>query len=174
MPEVARCPDGHYWRVTTPNKLFCRALYKGGAQSMSLFFQSISLFHWFLRCTAPQLNLNQTEGVTCWCQDHTELLVHELELGNLWDGWGIVGNVVVRLLLHIFSSLFCSYCCASPTFYQCSLYNTTYAIVPTASQLHYLQSLPRWCLAVTQVAHLRLPRHLSKCRGDISMSITVV
>ena len=55
----------------------------------------------FLRCTAPQLNLNQTEGVTRRCQDHTELLVRELELGVLWDGWGIVGDVVVRLLLPI-------------------------------------------------------------------------
>ena len=87
---------------TTPNKLFCRALCKGGAQSTSSFFQSISLSHWFLRCTAPQFDLNQTEGVTRRCQDHTELLVRELELGVLWDGWGIVGDIVVRLLLPLF------------------------------------------------------------------------
>jgi hypothetical protein len=86
---------------TTPNKLFWRALCKGGAQSMSSFFQSILLSHWFLRCTAPQFDLNQTEGVT-----HTELLVCELELGVLWDGWGIVGDIVVRLLLPLFSFSF--------------------------------------------------------------------
>ena len=34
-------------------------------------------------------------GVTHQCQEHTELLVHELKLGLLWDGWGIVGDVVV-------------------------------------------------------------------------------
>src|ERR1700683_912667 len=87
---------------TTPNKLFCRALCKGGAQSTSSFFQSISLSHWFLRCTAPQFDLNQTEGVTRRCQDHTELLVRELELVVLWYGWGIVGDIVVRLLLPLF------------------------------------------------------------------------
>lgn len=91
---------------TTPNKLFWRALCKGGAQSMSSFFQSILLSHWFLRCTAPQFDLNQTEGVTRRCQDHTKLLVRELELGVLWDGWGIVGDIVVRLLLPLFSFSF--------------------------------------------------------------------
>jgi hypothetical protein len=87
--------------LTTPNKLFCCALCKGGAQSTSSFCQIISPSHLFLRCTAPQLNLNQMEGITCQCQDHTELLIHELELGVLWDGWGIVGDVVVRLLLPV-------------------------------------------------------------------------
>ena len=38
-------------------------------------------------------------GVTHRCQEHTELLVHELKLGLLWDGWGIVGDVVVGVLL---------------------------------------------------------------------------
>jgi hypothetical protein len=73
---------------------------------MSSFFQSILLSHWFLRSTAPQFDLNQTEGVTRRCQDHTELLVRELELGVLWDGWGIVGDIVVRLLLPLFSFSF--------------------------------------------------------------------
>jgi hypothetical protein len=57
----------------------------------------------FLRCTAPQSDLNKTEGVTRRCQEHTELLVSEFELGLLWDGWGIVGDVVVRLsVMHFF------------------------------------------------------------------------
>src|ERR1700722_15701843 len=72
--------------LTTLNKLFCRVLCKGGAQSMSSFFQTISLSHFFLRCTAPRFNLSQMEGVARRCQDHTELLVRELKLGVLWDG----------------------------------------------------------------------------------------
>ena len=57
----------------------------------------------FLRCTAPQSDLNKTEGVTHRCQEHTEILVSEFELGLLWDGWGIVGDVVVRLsVMHFF------------------------------------------------------------------------
>jgi len=59
----------------------------------------VSLIHLFLRCTAPAVDLNKTEGVTRRCQDHTELLVRKFELGLLWDGWGVVGDVVVRFLL---------------------------------------------------------------------------
>jgi hypothetical protein len=59
----------------------------------------VLLIHLFLRCTAPAVDLNKTEGVTRRCQDHTELLVREFELGLLWDGWGVVGDVVVRFML---------------------------------------------------------------------------
>jgi hypothetical protein len=34
-------------------------------------------------------------------QAHTELLVQEFELGMLWDEYGLVGDIVVRLL-HFF------------------------------------------------------------------------
>jgi hypothetical protein len=30
------------------------------------------------------------------CQEHTEALVEELELGILWDEYGLVGDIVVR------------------------------------------------------------------------------
>ena len=33
-------------------------------------------------------------------QAHTELLVEEFELGMLWDEYGLVGDIVVRILLH--------------------------------------------------------------------------
>lgn len=84
---------------TTLNKHCWLASYKGGAQNKYSFFCNISLSYQFLRCTAPPNNLNQMEGIMCQCQEHTELLVHEVELGLLWDGWGIVGNAVVRVLL---------------------------------------------------------------------------
>ena len=34
------------------------------------------------------------EGGRC-SREHTELLVHEFELGDLWEEYGIVGDVVV-------------------------------------------------------------------------------
>ena len=106
-PEVARCPNGYYRRV-----IYGLSPYIANYPEQALLscvvpkvrprsFKPSHFLILFLRCTAPQLNLNQTEGVTCRCQDHTELLVRELELGVLWDGWGIVGDVVVRLLLPI-------------------------------------------------------------------------
>src|ERR1700728_2973579 len=75
--------------------------------------------HLFLRCTAPQSNLHKTEGVTRRCQEHTELLVREFELGLLWDGWDIVGDVVVRLSITQFLFCFC-FCFALPTASQCA------------------------------------------------------
>ena len=33
-------------------------------------------------------------------QVHTELLVEEFELGMLWDEYRLVGDIVVRILLH--------------------------------------------------------------------------
>lgn len=31
------------------------------------------------------------------CREHTEVLVEALELGVLWDDYGLVGDLVVRL-----------------------------------------------------------------------------
>jgi hypothetical protein len=39
-------------------------------------------------------------------QAHTELLVEEFELGMLWEEYGIVGDVVVRILSHFSHSHF--------------------------------------------------------------------
>jgi hypothetical protein len=49
------------------------------------------------RCTVP-LGKPQGEGVRR-CQEHTLALVEELELGVLWDEYGLVGDVVVGGLL---------------------------------------------------------------------------
>ncbi|KIM75719.1 hypothetical protein PILCRDRAFT_13365 [Piloderma croceum F 1598] len=86
-PEVARCPDGHYRRV-----IYGLGPYIADYPKQALLLCIVQ--GWCPKCTAPQFDLNQTEGVTRRCQDHTELLVHELELGVLWDGWGIVGDIV--------------------------------------------------------------------------------
>jgi hypothetical protein len=54
----------------------------------------------FIRCTA---NLNVL-GQCDHCggrrsRDHTELLVCDLELGVLWDEYGLVGDIVVCIVL---------------------------------------------------------------------------
>jgi len=50
----------------------------------------------FHRCTAPACDLDCGES-TRRSREHTELLVEELELGVLWDEYGLVGDVVVWL-----------------------------------------------------------------------------
>jgi hypothetical protein len=53
-----------------------------------------------LRCTAPANNLDSGQHVRR-SQAHTELLVEEFELGMLWDEYGLVGDIVVCILLHL-------------------------------------------------------------------------
>ena len=48
------------------------------------------------RCTAPARDLDSGQYVHR-SQAHTELLVEEFELGMLWDEYGLVGDVVVRI-----------------------------------------------------------------------------
>lgn len=48
------------------------------------------------RCTAPADGLDEgTYGRRS--RDHTEMLVEEFELGVLWDEYGLIGDVVVRI-----------------------------------------------------------------------------
>jgi hypothetical protein len=49
------------------------------------------------RCTAPANDLDSGQHVRR-SQAHTELLVEEFELGMLWDEYGLVGDIIVRLL----------------------------------------------------------------------------
>jgi hypothetical protein len=56
------------------------------------------------RCTAQANNLDSGRHVRR-SQAHTELLVKEFELGMLWDEYGLVGDVAVRIL---YISLVCA------------------------------------------------------------------
>ena len=51
----------------------------------------------FIRCTANLNVLDHCGGRRS--RDHTELLVCELELGVLWDEYGLVGDIVVCAIL---------------------------------------------------------------------------
>jgi hypothetical protein len=49
------------------------------------------------RCTT-KISDPTSKGISR-CRAHTDALVEELELGVLWDDYGVVGDVVVILLL---------------------------------------------------------------------------
>jgi hypothetical protein len=72
--------------------------YKGGAHGILPSEPSLQLILLVLhyRCTARYNNLDGGGGRRS--REHTELLVSELELGVLWDEYGLVGDVVVRLI----------------------------------------------------------------------------
>jgi len=48
----------------------------------------------FCRCTSPPHDFDG--DYVQRSREHTELLVKELELGVLWDEYGLVGDLVVR------------------------------------------------------------------------------
>ena len=50
-----------------------------------------------IRCTAHKNDLDGGGGRRS--RDHTELLVSELELGVLWEEYGLVGDLVVSLFV---------------------------------------------------------------------------
>jgi hypothetical protein len=70
-----------------------------------------TITHVLYRCTARFGNLDGEGGRRS--RSHTDLLVSELELGVLWDEYGLVGDIVVRTIyLDVFkymNSLSCSH-----------------------------------------------------------------
>jgi len=53
----------------------------------------------FSRCTANRKDLDGEGGRRS--REHTELLVNELELGTLWDEYGLVGDLIVHMFLPV-------------------------------------------------------------------------
>jgi len=86
-PEVVCCPDGHYR---------C-AIYGLGPYIADYPEQALLAYivqGWCPKCTVPLRDPNGT-GVRR-TREHSGILVNELELGVLWDEYGLVGDVVVN------------------------------------------------------------------------------
>ena len=58
------------------------------------------LLIFYFRCTAPHNDLDG-DGYVSRRRDHTEALVEQLELGILWDEYGLVGDIVVHIVLFL-------------------------------------------------------------------------
>jgi hypothetical protein len=59
------------------------------------------------RCTASSENLDGGVSIRR-CREHNDVLVEQKELGDLWDNYGLVGDVVVSIYCYSFLSLFFS------------------------------------------------------------------
>jgi hypothetical protein len=83
--------------LTILNRHFLHVLFQGGVQGKRHLFRfSLSFLNEFSRCTASSDDLDGPAGRRS--REHTELLVKELELGVLWDKYGLVGDIVVSTI----------------------------------------------------------------------------
>ncbi|KZT19778.1 hypothetical protein NEOLEDRAFT_1077191 [Neolentinus lepideus HHB14362 ss-1] len=86
-PEVTMCADGQ----------FRRAVYGLGPYIADYPEQALLaciVQGWCAKCTAPSGDLERNcISIRRWCE-HTEALVEALDLGTLWDEYGIVGDIV--------------------------------------------------------------------------------
>ncbi|OSD01140.1 hypothetical protein PYCCODRAFT_1369831, partial [Trametes coccinea BRFM310] len=85
-PEIVRCGDGHYRRV-----IYGLGPYIADYPEQALLACIVQ--GWCPVCMAEKNQLEGQAGLGR-SRDHTELLVREFELGELWDSYGVVGDVV--------------------------------------------------------------------------------
>lgn len=106
VPEVTRFPDGHFRRAIYslgpyiadyPEQALLACIVQGWCAKyvLSVSFQKQwPHCHIFHRCTASPYNLDKGDSFLRH-EEHTERLVRAFELGDLWDAYGIVGDIIV-------------------------------------------------------------------------------
>ncbi|KAG1882348.1 hypothetical protein F4604DRAFT_1879473 [Suillus subluteus] len=85
IPKIARFGDGHFRRV-----IYSLGPYIADYEEQVLL--TCIVCGWCPRCLSSHINLDEQAG---WrCRHHTDVLVEEGTLGELWDEYGIVGDLV--------------------------------------------------------------------------------
>ena len=109
-PEIACCGDGHFRRLIFGIGPYIadypeQALVTCIVQSWCPMYVSLLSFSVIAQivlssCTANRNDLdNPTRRRVLRNRDHTEAAVRSFELGELWQEYGIVGDIVVGRLL---------------------------------------------------------------------------
>jgi hypothetical protein len=105
-PEVVCFADGHLRKVIYglgpyiadyPEQALLACIVQGWCPRY-IFFCNDSACYWqlFVRRTAPLSDLDSDKHGCC-SKAHTKMLVEEFKLGMLWDEYGLVSDIVVRL-----------------------------------------------------------------------------
>ena len=112
-PEVVRCGDGHYRRLIYgfgpyiadyPEQCLVASIVQGWCPRYVLIFliRCCPEDVYFPRCLAPTNDLdNPTFQNNPRTLEHTQTILENLELGELWDAYGLVGNIVVSITFPI-------------------------------------------------------------------------
>ena len=108
-PEAVPCGDGHFRKVIFamgpyiadyPEQALVTCIVQSWCPMCVIveFTTAVILIVASTRCTADKKNLDATRSMDR-TRVHTEAVVEEFELGELWQRYGIVGDIVVCLLL---------------------------------------------------------------------------
>lgn len=114
-PEIIRCPDGHFRRAIYdlavyiadyPEQVLATCIVQGWCP-MYVYGSLILIQSNFapLRCDADHNDLNQNASRRS--RRWTEGLIEELDLGTLWEDFGIVGDITVCCICDIIFLKFC-------------------------------------------------------------------
>ena len=107
-PEVVKCSDGHFrcviygigpYIADYPEQCLLACTVQDWCLQCVLlmpFFLVLISLH--LRCLAPHTDLDCQRYPWCF-RHHTTVLPEELQLGELWDEYGLVGDVVVSRIV---------------------------------------------------------------------------
>lgn len=120
IPEVVRCPDGRSRRAIYgigpyiadyPEQALLACIVQGWCPKCVFWHACILPFKndlFFMpRCTSRPEKLDERSPRRC--REHWETIVDAFKLGTLWDEYGVVGDIVVRLyfsLLFLFFFVF--------------------------------------------------------------------
>ncbi|KAI0311166.1 hypothetical protein OF83DRAFT_1069266, partial [Amylostereum chailletii] len=86
VPDIVMCPDGHYRRV-----IYGLGPYIADYPEQVLLACVVQ--NWCPKCTAPSDDLDCAHALPR-SQEYREKAVDLWSLGKLWDGYGIVGDIV--------------------------------------------------------------------------------
>ncbi|KAG6823325.1 hypothetical protein H0H92_010595, partial [Tricholoma furcatifolium] len=85
-PRITQCADGHFRRV-----IYGLGPYIADYPEQALLACIVQ--NWCLKCTAPPNNLDGGDAVPRR-QEHTQCLLAESSMKELWDDYGIVGDLI--------------------------------------------------------------------------------
>ena len=108
-PERVHCGDGHFRRVIFglgpyiadyPEQALVSCIVQSWCPVYEAITSSTGLILTMLpSCTADKNNLDGSSFRMNRSREHTETAVRALELGELWQRYGIVGDIVVGCLI---------------------------------------------------------------------------
>lgn len=106
-PDIVRFPDGHFRKVVYglgpyiadyPEQCLLASTLQGWCPKyIFLRMKYTATDEIFFRCTAPWNDLDSKQHVRR-SKAHTELLTESFDLRTLWNEYGLVADVIVRVI----------------------------------------------------------------------------